>query len=48
LPNDSKVWRLAQSESDKLRAEPLTASRKKSKAPQYSAVASTTPDRIAV
>jgi hypothetical protein len=26
LPNDSKVWRLAQSESDKLRTKPLSVS----------------------
>jgi hypothetical protein len=31
LPNDSKVWRLAESESDKLRGEPLAPCRMKSK-----------------
>lgn len=48
LPNNSKVWRLAQSESDKLRAKPLAANREKNKEPQPSVVAETTPDRIAV
>jgi len=32
LPNGSKIWRLAQSESDKLRTKPLSVSSKESKA----------------